>query len=122
MTRVAAPPRTRSAAPGTLASLRAVIRRGLRDQRRAALNWGGPLGVMSALMAALWPSIAGSMDELMKSYPEQLKEAFNIHALTSVEAYVDAEMLSLIIPLAVAFLAVRIVVSTLSGSASSTSC
>ena len=57
-------------------------------------------------MAALWPSIEGSMDKLMDSYPERLKEAFNIHALTSVEAYVDAEMLSFIVPLAVAFLAV----------------
>jgi ABC-2 type transport system permease protein len=94
----------------------AVIRRGLLDQRRAALTWGAPLGAMSGLMAALWPSIEGSMDELMKSYPEQLKQAFNIHALTSVEAYVDAEMLSLIMPLAVAFLAVRIVVGALSGA------
>jgi ABC-2 type transport system permease protein len=116
MTLVAAPPRTHAAAPGALASVRAVIRRGLRDQRRAALIWGAPLGAMCALMAALWPSIEGSMDELMRSYPEQLKQAFNIHALTSVEAYVDAEMLSLIMPLAVAFLAVRIVVSTLSGA------
>ncbi len=48
------------------------------------------------------------MDELMKSYPDSLKEAFNISELNSVEAYVDAEMLSLIVPLAIAFLAVRI--------------
>ena len=47
------------------------------------------------------------MDELMKSYPAGLKEAFNIASLDSVEAYVDAEMLSLIVPLAIAFLAVR---------------
>ena len=42
--------------------------------------WGGPLGAMSALMAAMWPSIEGSMDELMDSYPEKLKDAFNIRA------------------------------------------
>ena len=41
-------------------------------------------------------------------YPEGLKQAFNIEELNSVEAYLDAEMLSLIIPLAVAFLAVRV--------------
>jgi ABC-2 type transport system permease protein len=107
--RVAAP-------PSTSASLRAVIRRGLRDNRRAPLTWGGPLGVMSALMAALWPSIEGSVDELMTSYPDKLKEAFNIRALTSVEAYVDAEMLSFIVPLALAFLAVRVVVRMLPGA------
>jgi ABC-2 type transport system permease protein len=103
-------------APGTAATLRAVLRRGLRDQRRALLTWGGPLGAMSALMAALWPSIEDSMDTLMESYPDKLKDAFNIRALTSVEAYVDAEMLSFLIPLALAFLAVRVVVRMLPGA------
>ena len=96
--------------------LAAVIRRALRDQRRAPLTWGGALGAMSALMALVWPSIEGSMERLMKSYPAQLKEAFNITAITSVETYVDAEMLSLILPLALAFLAVRIVAQALSGA------
>jgi ABC-2 type transport system permease protein len=96
--------------------LAAVIVRGLRDQRRAPLTWGGSLGAMSALMALVWPSIEGSMDRLMKSYPEQLKDAFNITTINSVETYVDAEMLSLILPLALAFLAVRIVTRALSGA------
>lgn len=97
-------------------TLRAVVRRGLRDHRRTWLTWGGPLSVMSALMAVLWPSIEGSVDTLMDSYPDSLKEAFNIRALTSVEAYIDAEMLSLIVPLALAFLAVRAIVRVLSGA------
>jgi ABC-2 type transport system permease protein len=102
--------------PTARAALRAVIRRGLRDHRRTPLTWGGPLAVMSALIAALWPSIEGSVDQLMESYPDNLKEAFNIRELTSVEAYFDAEMLSFIIPLALAFLAVRVVVRMLSGA------
>jgi ABC-2 type transport system permease protein len=101
---------------GQLAALRAVLRRGLRDHRLTLLSWGGPLGVMSALMAALWPSIEGSVDELMASDPDKLKEAFNIRALASVEAYVDAEMLSFIVPLALAFLAVRAVVRIHAGA------
>ena len=96
--------------------LAAVILRALRDQRRAPLTWGGALGAMSALMALVWPSIEGSMERLMKSYPEQLKEAFNITAINSVETYVDAEMLSLILPLALSFLAVRIVTQALAGA------
>jgi ABC-2 type transport system permease protein len=102
--------------PSGRAALRAVVRRGLRDNRRTPLTWGGPLAVMSALIAALWPSIEGSVDQLMESYPDDLKEAFNIRALTSVETYFDAEMLSFIIPLALAFLAVRVVVRMLSGA------
>jgi ABC-2 type transport system permease protein len=102
--------------PAGSAALRAVLRRGVRDNRRALLSWGAPLSLMSALMAAVWPSIEGSMDTLMESYPDNLKDAFNITAITNVESYIDAEMLSFIVPLAVAFLAVRIVARMLSGA------
>jgi ABC-2 type transport system permease protein len=97
-------------------TLRAVIRRGLRDQVRAPLVWGGTLGLMSALMAALWPVVEHSMQDVMESYPSSLKEAFNIAELDSVEAYVDAEMLSLIVPLALAFMAVRIAARAIAGA------
>jgi ABC-2 type transport system permease protein len=102
-----ATPRAAPPAPSTARALRAVVRGGLRDNRRAPLAWGGSLGAMSGMMAALWPVIEDSMDELMKSYPPELKEAFNITDLNSVESYVDGEMLSFIVPLAIAFLAVR---------------
>ena len=104
----ATPPAAAVPAPPSAArALRAVVRRGLRDNRRAPLAWGGSLGAMSGLMAALWPVIEDSMDELMNSYPPALKDAFNITDLNSVEAYVDGEMLSFIVPLPIAFLAVR---------------
>ena len=109
-------PRVIAIAPSGARTLRAVVRRGLRDNRRAPLTWGGSLGLMSAMMAALWPVIEDSMDELMNSYPAGLKEAFNIAELDSVEAYVDAEMLSLIVPLAIAFLAVRIAARAIAGA------
>ena len=91
-------------------TLRALVGRGLRDQARAPLTWGGALGLMGALIAAIWPSIEDSIGELVRRYPEGLKQAFGISELDSVEAYVGAEMLSLIVPLAVAFFAVRCVV------------
>jgi len=102
-----APPVATVRTPSGARALRAVVRRGLRDNRRAPLTWGGSLGLMGGLMAALWPAIEDSMDELMESYPPALKDAFNITELNSVEAYVDGEMLSFIVPLAIAFLAVR---------------
>ena len=103
-----APARSVPAPPPWWHALRAVIARGLRDHAHAPIIWGGSLGAMGALIAALWPSIEGSVDELMRSYPEGLKEAFGINELNSVERYVDAEMMSLIVPLAVAVLAVRV--------------
>src|SRR5512144_1935960 len=96
--------------------MRAVVRQGLRDHHRAPLIWGGSLGAMSALMAAIWPSIEDSMDKLMESYPQSLKDAFGIVGMSTVEEYVDAEMLSLIVPLAVAFLAVRVVTRAVSSA------
>jgi len=99
MTQRTAPPQSRS--------LLALVRRGLRDNRRAPLSWGGSLGAMTALMTALWPSIKGSTAQLVDSYPAGLKEAFGISQLDSAEAYVDAEMLSFVVPLALGFFAVR---------------
>jgi ABC-2 type transport system permease protein len=93
--------------PNHLTSLRVVIARGVGDHRRAPLTWGGSLGVMGALMAAIWPSIEDSASQLIENYPSGLKEAFGIEQLDTVEKYVDAEMLSFIVPLVVAFFGMR---------------
>jgi ABC-2 type transport system permease protein len=110
--RTASPARI-AQAPSQWRALRAVVRRGLDDHRRAWLTWGGPLGAMSALMAAIWPSVEGTIGKALEGYPEGLKEAFNIREITTVEAYIDAEMMSLIVPLALAFLAVRVITRTI---------
>ncbi len=120
MSVAASPPAARRSAaaapPPRLASLRALLRRGLRDDRYVPLIWGGALGVFSFLIIFTWPSIEDSVGELVRSYPEGLKQAFGIEQLDTVEAYFDAEMLSLIVPLAVAFLAVRTVARAIPGA------
>jgi ABC-2 type transport system permease protein len=55
----------------------------------------------------------------VQNYPPALKEAFGIGELTSVEQYLHAELLSLIVPLAIGYLAVRAVASGLTGAAES---
>ena len=95
------------APPSTRAGVVALVRRGLRDERRAPLSWGGALGAMCALVAAVWPSIEDSVGKLVDEYPSGLKEAFGIEQLDTIERYVDAEMFSLIVPLALGFFAVR---------------
>ncbi|HEV7808599.1 MAG TPA: ABC transporter permease subunit [Solirubrobacteraceae bacterium] len=102
-----APSISTSRAPRRGHAFLALVRQGLRDNRRTPLTWGGSLGAMTAMMTALWPSIEKSAAKLVDSYPAGIKEAFGISQLDSVEAYVDAEMLSLMIPLALAFFAVR---------------
>jgi ABC-2 type transport system permease protein len=93
--------------PSRWASLRAYMARALRDRRRAPLTWGLPLAAMCALEVALYPSIEGTLDQTLENYPEGIKEAFGIGELNSVEKFLDAEMFSLIVPLAIAFFAVR---------------
>jgi ABC-2 type transport system permease protein len=105
---VAAPPRT--------AVLYALVRRGLLDNRRAPLAWGGSLGVMSALVVLLYPSISRSLTKTVESYPAGLKQAFGITDLGTVEAFLNAEMFSLFLPLAVAYLAIRCVATSIAGA------
>lgn len=104
------------AAPPGHVALRALMRRGLLDNRRAPLVWGGPLGVMSALVVALYPSIRDSLAEAVKGYPAGLKDAFGITDLGTLEAYLNAEMFSLVLPLAVAYFAIRCVATSIAGA------
>jgi ABC-2 type transport system permease protein len=91
----------------------------LHERRRSLLYWGLPIGLWSAFVVAIYPSVEDALSEAIASYPEALKQAFGIADLNSVEQYLSAEMLSLIVPLAVGYLAVRSVASGLSGAAES---
>ncbi len=91
----------------------------LHERRRSLLSWGLPIGLWSAFVVAIYPSIESVLSKAVDSYPEALKEAFGIGELTSVEQYLNAEMLSLIVPLAIGYLAARAVASGLSGAAES---
>lgn len=91
----------------------------LRERRRSTLAWGVPLGAMSAFIIAIYPSVQSALTEVVAQYPEGLKQAFGIGELANVEQYLHGEMLSLIVPLAVGYLAARAVASDLSGAAES---
>lgn len=91
----------------------------LWERRRSLLSWGLPIGLWSAFVVAIYPSVEDALQKAIASYPQALKEAFGIAELSSVEQYLSAEMLSLIVPLAVGYLAVRSVASGLSGAAES---
>lgn len=86
-----------------------LVRFGVREHRSAPLIWGGGLAAASALFVALWPSISGSMGKLLESYPDSIKQAFGVVSLDTVERYLDAELLTLIMPFALTVLAVRCV-------------
>ena len=91
----------------------------LYERRRSLLSWGLPLGLWSAFIVSIFPSIQSALTNAVQNYPSALKQAFGIGELSSVEQYLHAEMLSLIVPLAVGYLAVRSIASGLSGAAES---
>lgn len=101
------------------AQVGALVASHLSERNRSILAWGLPIGLMSAFIVAIFPSVEGAISEAVEQYPTGLKEAFGIGELTNVEQYLHAEMLSLIVPLALGYLAVRAVASGLSGAAES---
>ena len=102
-----------------MSQLRALTAAHLHDRRRSLLAWGLPIGLMSAFVVAIFPSVEDSISEVVSEYPAGLKEAFGIGELSNVAQYLHAEMLSLIVPLAMGYLAVRAVASGLAGVAES---
>jgi beta-exotoxin I transport system permease protein len=97
----------------------ALVAAQLYERRRSLLSWGLPLGLWSAFIVAIYPSIEDTLAKAVRGYPSAFKEAFGVQQLTTVEQYLHAEMLSLIVPLAVGYLAVRSVASGLSGASES---
>lgn len=102
-----------------MSQVAALVAAHLSDRRRSLLAWGLPLGLMSAFIVAIFPSVEDSIGKAVSEYPPALKEAFGIGELANVEQYLQAEMLSLIVPLALGYLAVRAVASGLAGAAES---
>ncbi|HKZ15393.1 MAG TPA: ABC transporter permease subunit [Solirubrobacterales bacterium] len=99
--------------------LAALIRFHVHERRRSPLAWGLPLGLMSAFIVVIYPSVQGALTKVVAQYPEGLKQAFGIGELSNVEQYLHGEMLSLIVPLAVGYLAARAVANDLAGAAES---
>lgn len=91
----------------------------LYERRRSVLAWGLSIGLWSAFIVAIFPSIHSAISRAVTNYPSALKEAFGVGNLATVEQYLHAEMLSLIVPLAVGYLAVRSIASGLTGAAES---
>jgi len=109
-------PRTIASPPAGRVAFAALVRRGLRDNRRSALIWGAGLGIMSAFEVALYPSISGSIGTAIDGYPAGVKEAFGISDFGTIEAYLHAEMFGLVLPFALAYIALRCIATAIAGA------
>lgn len=91
--------------PGT--ALAIVARRAWADQRRSILTWGLTLGTWGAFMAAIYPSVQDTITQVAKNYPSALAKAFDVANMNTVEGYVNAELFSIIVPMAIGLFAAR---------------
>jgi hypothetical protein len=64
--------------------LGALVATHLSDRRRSLLAWGIPLGLWSAFIVIIFPSVEEALSKAIQNYPAALKEAFGIGQLTSV--------------------------------------
>jgi len=81
-----------------------VFLKSLRDERWATIWWVFGLGLLAALMMAIFPSIQGNDDlnSLVESYPDNLKALLGFSELTDVTSavgFLNAELFALMAPL-----------------------
>jgi ABC-2 type transport system permease protein len=89
-------------------------------KRFAPLAWALPLGLMSVMVVSIFPSIESSsqLEELIKAYPDALKEAFGISDLSfrTIQGYLAAEVFSLIGPFATCYFVIHALASAICGA------
>lgn len=79
--------------------LRNVFTKALRDQRRGLLAWALGIAAITALYASFYPQLAGgAMADLMASFPQALKDAFNLDDLSSAAGYLQSSPFGLLAP------------------------
>jgi ABC-2 type transport system permease protein len=81
----------------------------LRDHWKGVLGWGLGLAAIAALEVMIYPSIrerADEMNRLVANYPDAFKAMFGLEDFTSGAGFIQAELYSLVVPLALVALAI----------------
>lgn len=77
-----------------------VLVKSLRDQRRALVGW--TVGIVALVMVegAVWPSIRDmpNFDELLESYPEAMREMFDVENMSTGAGFLNTELYTLVLP------------------------
>jgi ABC-2 type transport system permease protein len=78
-----------------------VVRKELRDQRRALLGWSGGLIAMVALYGSFWPSIRDNADQFesyMESLPDALRNWLGELSIATPVGYLQGELFTVLGP------------------------
>lgn len=79
----------------------AIVRKEVRDQRRALLGWGGGLVAMTLMYSSFWPSIRDNADQFesyMENLPEAVRNLIGELSLTTPVGYLQSELFSFLGP------------------------
>lgn len=105
--------------PGPIVTLGALVGHSLRAQRRSVPIWGLALGVLSALTVGLYPSVGASVEDLLVSYPPELKALFgftDVASVSTIEGWLAMEVFNLMAPLALAIYPILLGARALAGA------
>lgn len=81
--------------------LRTVFTKALRDGRRGLAGWSIAITLIVLLEAAIWPAMPdlAEMEKLIASYPEFMREMFNLEDFTTGAGFLNAELYSALLPI-----------------------
>ena len=106
--------------PDALTQLLALTGHSVNLRARGALIWGIALGALGAVFVAIYPSLEGAagMQQMISSLPQAMRDmlGYGPDALSSVEAFMGAEMLSFVVPLALSLFPILLASSALAGA------
>jgi ABC-2 type transport system permease protein len=78
-----------------------IVRKELRDQRRALVGWGGGLVAMVALYGSFWPSIRDNAEQFetyMENLPEALRSWIGELSIATPVGYLQGELFTFLGP------------------------
>ena len=93
-----------------------LLRRYLADRARTIAAWSASIAVTGLFYLLLWPSIDDTLAKTVQSYPEALRQAFGITALSTPEQFLNTELFSLMLPLVLGVFAGRRIASMITGA------
>lgn len=126
MNRSESPPEPRAtypqrSSPSALAMLGALSLHLMRAQTRSALVWGTVLGLMSALVVAMFPSVGEGMDlnAYLANIPREMIALFGIESvsgLNTIEGWLGVQLFNLWLPLSLSFYPILIGANAIAGA------